>query len=180
MTTRRKDEAEQADLITRDPYRHMPQQVPFKRDFAWGAFFFFAWVVIGSVAMILISHATPFNGRQNLFLLVAAAMLVGVLGAVLQLVRLGSYPKEERPVGFALAAWALPIGLFVAWIGAFMVHTAAYVPSYMGRRHRKGRKLLAPETEAGADWIVAEPTALALAIPGTERSALAAEWRDNG
>jgi hypothetical protein len=180
MTTRRKDEAEQADLITRDPYRHMPQQVPFKRDFAWGAFFFFAWVVIGSVGMILISHATPFDGRQNLFLLVAAAMLVGVLGAVLQLVRLGSYPKKERPVGFALAAWALPIGLFVAWIGAFMVHTAAYVPSYMGRRHRKGRKLLAPETEAGADWIVAEPTALALAIPETERGALAAEWRDNG
>lgn len=133
MTTRRDDEAEQVALMTRDPYRHMPQQVPFKREFAWGAFFFFAWVVIGSIAMLIISHATPFGGRSDLFLLVAAVMLLGVLGAVLQLVRLGSYPKEERPVGFALAALALPIGLFLAWVGAFMVHTAAYVPSYMGQ-----------------------------------------------
>ena len=166
--------------MTRDPYRHMPQEVPFKREFAWGAFFFFAWVVIGSIAMLLISHATPFDGRSDLFLLVAGAMLLGVVGAVLQLVRLGSYPKEERPVGFALAALALPIGLFLAWVGAFMVHTAAYVPSYMGRRHRKGGKLLAPETEAGADWIGAEPTELALAVPEGERAALGAEWRDNG
>lgn len=180
MTTRRDDDAEQLSLMTRDPYRHMPQEVPFKRNFAWGAFFFFAWVVIGSIAMLIISHATPFNGRQDLFLLVAGAMLLGVVGAVLQLVRLGSYPKEERPVGFALAALALPIGLFLAWVGAFMVHTAAYVPSYMGRRHRKGSKLLAPETEAGADWICAEPTELALAIPAAERGALGAEWRDNG
>ncbi|MEA2746167.1 MAG: hypothetical protein QOI41_310, partial [Myxococcales bacterium] len=37
-----------------------------------------------------------------------------------------------------------------------------------------------PDTEAGADWVVAEPTTLALAIPETERCALAAEWRDNG
>lgn len=180
MTTRRDDEAEQVALMTRDPYRHMPQQVPFKRQFAWGAFFFFAWVVIGSIAMLLISHATPFNGRSDLFLLVACVMLLGVLGAVLQLVRLGSYPKEERPVGFALAALALPIGLFLAWVGAFMVHTAAYVPSYMGRRHRKGRRLLAPETEAGADWLGAEPTEFALAVPEEERAALGAEWRDNG
>jgi hypothetical protein len=117
---------------------------------------------------------------QHRFLLVAGFMLLGVLGAVLQLVRLGSYPKEERPVGFALAGLALPIGLFLAWVGAFMVHTAAYVPSYMGRRHRKGRKLLAPETEAGAAWIGAEPTPLALGIPEEERDALGAEWRDNG
>ncbi len=177
MTTQRSDEA---DLITRDPYRHMPQQEPFKRQFAWGAFFFFSWVVLGSIAMVIISHATPFNGRSDLFLLVAGAMLLGVLGAVLQLVRLGSYPKQERPVGFALAAAALPIGLFLAWVGAFMVHTAAYVPSYMGRRHRKGKRLLAPETEAGADWIGAERTELALAVPKPERDALGAEWRDNG
>ncbi len=179
MTTR-DDEAEHAALMMRDPYRHMPREVRFKRDFAWGAFFFFAWVVIGSLAMLIISHATPFNGRSDLFLLVAGAMLLGVLGAVLQLVRMGSYPKEQRPVGFALAAAALPIGLFLAWVGAWMVHTAAYVPSYMGRRHRKGSKLLAPETEAGADWLGAEPTALALAIPAGERDALGAEWRDNG
>jgi hypothetical protein len=180
MTTRRDDEAEQVALMTRDPYRHMPREVPFKREFAWGAFFFFAWVAIGSIAMLLISHATPFDGRSDLFLLVAGAMLVGVLGAVLQLVRLGSYPKEERPVGFALAALALPIGLFLAWVGAFMVHTAAYVPSYMGRRHRKGGKLLAPETEPGAAWMGAAPTELASAIPKGEREALGAEWRDNG
>ncbi len=174
------DEAAQLAQMTRDPYRHMPQQVPFKREFAWGAFLFFAWVTIGSIAMILISHARPFDGRSDLFLLVAAAMLVGVLGAVLQLVRLGSYPKEERPVGFALAGLALPIGLFLAWVGAWMVHTAAYVPSYMGRRHRKGKRLLAPETEPGADWMGAPKTELARVIPEGERAALGAEWRDNG
>jgi hypothetical protein len=174
------DEAQQLAQMTRDPYRHMPQQVPFKREFAWGAFIFFAWVTIGSIAMMLVSHAKPFDGRSDLFLLVAAAMLVGVLGAVLQLVRLGSYPKEERPVGFALAGLALPIGLFLAWVGAWMVHTAAYVPSYMGRRHRKGKKLLAPETEAGADWMGAPETDLARVIPEGERAALGAEWRDNG
>lgn len=180
MTTRRDDDAEQLALMTRDPYRHMPREVPWKRPFAWGAFVFFAWVVMGSIGMLIISHATPFNGRSDVFLLVAGFMLLGVLGAVLQLVRLGSYPKEERPVGFALAGLALPIGLFLAWVGAFMVHTAAYVPSYMGRRHRKGGKLLAPETEPGAAWMGAEPTELASAIPEGEREALGAEWRDNG
>ena len=183
MKTRQRregEEAEQADLMTRDPYRHMPHQVQFKREFAWGAFVFFAWVVMGSIGMMLVSHHTPFVGRQDLFLVIAGAMLLGVVGAVFQLMRLGSYPKEERPVGFRLAALALPIGLLLAWVGAAMVHTAAYVPSYMGRRHRKGRKLLAPETEAGADWIAAEPTSLALAIPEGARPALAAEWRDNG
>lgn len=181
MTTRNDDDqTKQLAEMARHPYRHMPQQVPFKRELAWGAFIFFAWVVLGSIAMMLISHAKPFVGRSDLFLLVAGAMLLGVVGAVLQLVRLGSYPKEERPVGFALAALALPIGLFLAWAGAWMVHTAAYVPSYMGRRHRKGGKLLAPEVETGDAWIGAEPTELALAIPEDERAALGAEWRENG
>jgi hypothetical protein len=166
--------------MSADPYRQIPEPTPIKKEFSWGAFIFFAWVVLGSVAMMLVSHASPFNGRAEAFFFVAVAMLLGVLGAVLQLVRLGAYPRDERPIGFHLAAAALPIGLVLAWVGSFMVHTAAYVPSYMGRRHRKGKKLLAPETEPGADWIQAAPTSLAARIPDDLRGGLAAEWRDNG
>lgn len=168
------------DVMHRDPYRQAPEPNPFKREFAWGAFLFFGWVIIGSVVMMTISHAKPFDGRAEVFFVAAVAMLVGVLGAVTQMIRFGSYPKEERPLGASFAAWALPIGLVLAWIGSFMVHTAAYVPSYMGRRHRKGKKLLAPETEAGSDWTTAAPTTLSASVPAEERAALAAEWRDNG
>lgn len=164
----------------RDPYRQPPEppdEVPVRRGFARGAFFFFSWVVLGSLTMMMISHAYPFTFRAELFYLTGAFTCLGVVGAVVTLVQLGAYPIGERPHGFALAAAALPVGL-LGWVGAFLVHTAAYVPSYMGRRHRKGKKLLAPAIEPGASWAGAEPTALA--VPDEARAALAAEWRDNG
>jgi hypothetical protein len=117
------------EAMHRDPYRHMPMAAPYRRPFAWGAFLFFAWVVVGSVAMMLVSHATPFEGRASYFLLASAGMLLGVVGAVATLVHLGRFQKEERPYGFGFAAAALPIGLVLAWIGSVMVHTSAYVPS---------------------------------------------------
>lgn len=169
---------------TRDPYRQPsapPAEVPVRRGFAWGAFLFFCWVSLGSLAMMLVSHAYPFTHRAEVFAVVAGATLLGVVGAVVTLVQLGAYPVAERPHGFSLAAAALPIGLVIAWVGSFMVHTAAYVPSYMGRRHRKGRKLFAPETEPGADWVGAPGNAESvLAVPDEVRGSLAAEWRDNG
>jgi hypothetical protein len=174
MTTRPTGEKE---TMHRDPYRQPPERHSFERALAWASLFFFGWVSLAGVAMMLVSHATPFVGRSSLWLLLAAAMMIGVLGAVIQLVRLGRFTAEERPFGTGLAALALPVA-FLAFVGSVMVHTAAYVPSYMGRRHRKGKKLLAPETEAGEGWLGTSPTQLD--VPEDARAALGAEWRDNG
>ena len=46
----------------------------------------------------------------------------------------------------------------------------------MGRRHRKGKRLLAPETEPGSEWIQGERAELH--VPDEARGPLAAEWRD--
>lgn len=169
---------DEQDAMHRDPYRHMPTPIPYRKGFSWAAFIFFSWVVLGSVAMMVTSHATPFEGRSNVFLFASVGMLLGVAGSVATLIYLGRFPREERPFGIGFAAASLPIGLILAWVGSAMVHTAAYVPSYMGRRHRKGKKLMAPETEPGSDWIQAAPTELG--VPDEARGPLAAEWRDNG
>lgn len=161
----------------RHPYRELPDVPPFRRPLSWRAIVAFVWVASGSIAMMATSNHQPFDGRGELFLIFGAVTLVGVALAVHALVRLGTFSKEERPYGMTLAAAALPIGLFLAWVGSVMVHTAAYVPSYMGRRHRRGRRLFVPCSEAGSAWTLAAPKAYA--IPDADRAALGAEWRDN-
>ena len=162
---------------SRHPYR-ASDRAPLPRRFAWGAFFAFAWVVMGSVAMMLVSHAQPFVGRFDLFALLAVGMLLGVVLAFFMAIRHKRDRPEDRPLGAGFAIAALPVGLFLAWVGAAMVHTAAYMPSYMGRRHRKGKRLLAPETAPGEAWV--RSAQAVLDVPEDARAALGAEWRDNG
>jgi hypothetical protein len=136
------------------PYRE-PHHPPLSRRFAWGAFVSFAWVLLGSFAMMMTSHAKPFAGRFELFAVIAVAMLLGVVLAFYMTVRHGREPVDDRPMGAGLAIAALPIG-----------------------RHRKGKTLFAPDTTVGAEWITAASTPLD--VPEEARVALGAEWRDNG
>ena len=159
------------------PYRELPEDPPLRRRFSWTAFAAFSWVALGSVGMMLTSHHQPFQGRFELFFALGLATLLGVALAIYALVQLGTYAKPERPYGFGLAVAALPLGTFLAWIGSVMVHTAAYVPSYMGRRHRKGSTLYAPRSEAGEAWLLADESSFEL--PSAVRGPLGAEWRDN-
>lgn len=158
------------------PYRAAPRVAPYRRPFSWPAAASFAWVLLGSATMMLVANADPFPGRRQVFFGVAAIMSLGVAAALAILFRHQRDPVEVRPDGLFLAVLALPIGGVLAWFGAAIVHTAAYVPSYMGRRHRKGSRLYVADEAAGSAWIRGRAT---LDVPDAERSALGAEWRDN-
>lgn len=162
-----------------DPYRPAPSSDPMRPRFAWGAFLVFAWVVFGSAVMMLISNAYPFSGRSGLFALAALGVLLGVVAAFgvraahsAQVLR--GYP---RAIGDWLATAAIPIGLGAAWIGSALVHTSSYLPSYMGRRHRKGKTLFKPEATTGGEWARELPSMTR--VPREHRQQLADEWRDN-
>lgn len=161
----------------RQPYRSMEQEPPYRRPFSTSAFVAFVWVSMGTLGMWLTSGHMPFSGRAELFYMLLLFTLLGVVLAMYSLVRSFRLSKSQRPYGFNLAIAALPIGTVVAWMGSIAVHATAYAPSYMGRRHRKGTKLFAPESEAGESWL-ASPLA-PLPVPERVRGPLGAEWRDN-
>ncbi len=165
-----------------DPYRPDPvvPQAPTFR-FAWSSLLVFAWVATGALTMMVLSHAQPYPGRREMFAFAALATLLGVVAAFgLRAMHRANQSNGHAPaVGAWLASAAVPLGLVIAWLGAIAVHTSAYVPAYMGRRHRKGRTLFVPTTTDGEEWVAAEDFD-ASALPLAERAGLAAEWRDNG
>lgn len=166
-----------------DPYRPLPTPPePPRITYAWSSMFVLAWVVVGSVVMMVISHMQPYIGRAEQFVVASVVTLLGTVAAAgVWAMHRGNARRGHLPqVGAWLATAAVPIGMVLSWLGAFLVHTAAYVPSYMGRRHRKGSTLFVPSTQAGAEWVEPLVSLDPSCVPAAERAALAAEWRDNG
>jgi hypothetical protein len=140
----------------------------------------FALAAMSAAAMVLLAAHPYFDGRRELFYLFAVAGVLSALLAVYELfvirakVRLG----EVRPHGAILAILAIPLGTVVAWFMSLFFGVTTYASTYMGRRHRVGRKTYAAISAPGAGWLLPGEVP-DLGATGEAAAALGAEWRSN-